>query len=108
MRCPNCGAEPPTSITANWCTKCGRWDQQRYFIKWVVLGITNSNGVIGFCSKKTDCATPEAFINAILQEYGERLHVVDVQAVWLVEYPNFNRVYNHATSKGQEAWCIWA
>lgn len=78
-------------------------------MKWVVFGISNGcdDDIIGFYALKSDCVTPENFIDEIIEEYGEYLQVEDVKTGWLVEYPNFSRIYDKATPKGQEAWCIW-
>ena len=114
MKCPACGSDrvhqstrASTSIVTNWCTQCGALEYES--TRWVVLGVTDGNNedVIGFCAKKIDCATPDSFIADIIQEYGEYLQVEDVKTGWLVEYPNFNRICDKATPKGQEAWCIW-
>jgi len=78
-------------------------------MKWVVFGISNGcdDDIIGFYALKSDCVTPENFIDEIIEEYGAYLELADVAQGWLVEFPNYSRIYDHATPNGQEAWVIF-
>ena len=78
-------------------------------MKWVVFGISNGcdDDIIGFYALKSDCVTPENFIDEIIEEYGAHLELADVAQGWLVEFPNYSRIYDHATPNGQEAWVIF-